>query len=100
MTAASTARAPTGAPARTARTRIWRNVMTERLKKGDKVEWSTPQGKTSGKVVEKVTGEKRVANKGQKGTKVKGSEEDPRYVVESDRSGKKAAHKADALKKK
>ena len=70
------------------------------LKKGDKVEWGTPQGKTTGKVKEKVTGEKTVANKGQKGTKVKGSKHDPRYVVESDKSGKQAAHKGDALKKK
>jgi hypothetical protein len=74
--------------------------MAKRLNKGDSVEWSTPQGKTSGKVVEKLTGEKRVGNKGQKGTKVKGSKEDPRYVVESEGSGKKAAHKPDALTKK
>jgi hypothetical protein len=69
------------------------------LKKGDRVEWSTPQGKTTGKVKEKVTGEKSVANKGQKGQTVKGSKEDPRYVVESDKSGKRAAHKGEALKK-
>ena len=49
---------------------------------------------------EKVTGEKTVANKGQKGTKVKGTKDDPRYVVESDKSGKQAAHRGDALKKK
>ena len=70
------------------------------FKKGDKVEWETPQGKTQGTVKEKVTGEKRIANQGQKGTKVKGSKDDPRYVVESEKSGKQAAHKGDALKKK
>lgn len=70
------------------------------LRKGDKVEWSTPQGKTTGKVKEKVTGEKRIANKGQKGQRVKGSKDDPRYVVESDKSGKQAAHKRDALEKR
>jgi hypothetical protein len=34
------------------------------------------------------------------GTKVKGSEDDPRYLVESDKSGKQAAHRPDALTKK
>ena len=47
--------------------------MAEKLKKGDKVAWNTTQGKTTGKVEEKVTGKKRVGNKGQKGTEVKGS---------------------------
>ena len=74
--------------------------MTKDLKKGDRVAWDTPQGETHGRVVEKVTGEKRVANEGQKGTRVKGSKEDPRYVVESDRTGKRAAHRADALRKR
>jgi hypothetical protein len=73
--------------------------MAKDLQKGDRVEWNTPQGTTAGTVEEKVTGEKRVGNKGQKGTKVKGSKDDPRYVVESERSGKRAAHKGDALKK-
>ena len=70
------------------------------LKKGDRVEWNTPQGKTEGEVKEKVTGERRVGNEGQKGTKVKGSEDDPRYVVESEKSGKQAAHRPEALDKK
>ena len=74
--------------------------MADDLERGDKVRWNTPQGKTEGKVVEKVTGEKRIANNGQKGTKVKGSEEDPRYVVESAKTGKQAAHKPSALEKK
>ncbi len=74
--------------------------MADNLKEGDKVEWGTPQGKTTGTVKEEVTGEKRVANKGQKGTMVKGSKDDPRYVVESEKSGRKAAHKRDALKKR
>jgi hypothetical protein len=73
--------------------------MAEELKRGDKVEWNTPQGKTEGTVKEKVTGEKRVGNSGQKGTKVKGTKDDPRYVVESSKSGKQAAHKPGALKK-
>ena len=73
--------------------------MADDFSKDDKVEWKTPQGKTEGKVVEKVTNERRIGNKGQKGTKVKGSKDDPRYVVESDKSGKQAAHKPDALER-
>ena len=74
--------------------------MADDFKKSDKVEWNTPQGKTEGEVKEKVTGEKRIGNQGQKGTKVMGSEDDPRYVVESEKSGKQAAHKPEALDKK
>jgi hypothetical protein len=74
--------------------------MAEDIEKGDKVEWNTPQGRTEGEVVEKVTEEKRVGNQGQKGTKVKGSKDDPRFVVESARSGKQAAHRPSALKKR
>lgn len=74
--------------------------MTAEFKKGDEVAWETPQGKTSGTVERKLTSEERVGNRGQKGTKVKASQDDPRYVVRSDKSGKKAAHKPDSLEKK
>jgi len=69
------------------------------FKQGDKVEWQTPQGKTTGTVKRKITGTERVGNDGQKGTEVKGSPDDPRYLVESASTGKQAAHKADALTK-
>jgi Hypervirulence associated proteins TUDOR domain len=72
----------------------------KRFRKGDRVAWETPQGKTTGRVVEKLTSDKRVGNPGQKGTKVTASEDDPRYVVESDKTGKRAAHKADALERR
>jgi hypothetical protein len=65
------------------------------LKKGDKVEWNTSQGKTHGTVEKKVTKETKVG-----GTTLKGSKEDPVYLVKSDKSGKEAGHKADALKKR
>jgi hypothetical protein len=74
--------------------------MGDDLKTGDRVEWNTPQGTTAGTVKAKPTGEKRVANRGQKGTKIRGSEDDPRYVVESEKSGTQAAHKPGALKKR
>ena len=68
--------------------------MAEDFKPGDKVEWNTPQGKTQGKVVEKLTARTEV-----NGQSVAASDDDPRYVVESDKSGKRAAHKPDSLKK-
>jgi hypothetical protein len=68
--------------------------MDKDLKSGDKVEWNTPQGKTRGRVVKKVTREARV-----KGHKVAASPENPEFLVRSDKSGKEAAHKPEALKK-
>jgi hypothetical protein len=64
------------------------------FKQGDAVEWNTPQGKTRGKVKKKLTSRTEVG-----GQKVNASEDDPRYLVESEKSGKEAAHKPDALGK-
>ena len=72
----------------------------KQFSKGDKVTWSTPQGETQGHVVEKLTSNKRVANEGQKGTKVSASKDDPRYLVESEKTRKRAAHKPGSLKRK
>ena len=62
--------------------------------KGDKVTWNTPQGETSGTVVEVVTSDTSV-----EGQKLSASPDDPRYIVESEKSGKRAGHTADALTK-
>ena len=69
--------------------------MSENLKKGDKVTWETSQGKTEGKVVKKQTSDTKI-----KGHTVKATPSDPHMIVESARSGKRAAHKPEALKKK
>jgi hypothetical protein len=69
--------------------------MADNLKKGDKVEWGTSQGKTSGKVEKKLTSKAKI-----KGHEVKASKDDPQYLVKSEKTGAKAAHKPDALKKK
>jgi len=74
--------------------------MAEKLKQGDKVEWNSPQGKVKGEVKEKITREKTVGGGKGGGTKVKGSKDDPRYRVESDKTGAEAAHKPEALDKK
>ncbi len=68
--------------------------MAKDLKSGDKVEWNTPQGKTQGRVVKKVTRETHV-----KGHKVAASPDNPEFLVKSDKSGKEAAHKPESLKK-
>nr|WP_199349687.1 DUF2945 domain-containing protein [Nostoc flagelliforme] len=68
--------------------------VAEQFKKGDRVEWNTSQGKTIGKVVKKLTSPTDI-----KEHHIAASEDNPEYLVESDRTGKQAAHKPDALKK-
>jgi hypothetical protein len=68
--------------------------MAEKLKKGDQVEWETSQGKTSGTVKKKLTEPFDI-----KGYHVAASEDNPEYLVESDKTGAEAAHKPAALKK-
>ncbi len=69
--------------------------MADKLKAGDKVEWETSQGKTAGTVKKKLTKPTDI-----KGHHVAASPENPEYLVESGKSGKEAAHKPSALKKK
>lgn len=69
--------------------------MAKEFSKGDKVSWTTSQGKTHGEVVKKQTSDTHI-----KGHKVSASEDDPQFIVESDKSGDKAAHKPDALEKR
>ena len=69
--------------------------MTKELKPGDKVAWNTAQGETEGVVVRKQTSETEI-----KGHKVAASEEEPQYIVKSDKTGAEAAHKPEALKKR
>ena len=64
------------------------------LSKGDKVHWNTSQGKTTGRTVEKKTKEFTLD-----GQKFKASEDEPYWVVESEKSGSKAAHKESSLTK-
>jgi hypothetical protein len=64
------------------------------FKNGDKVTWETSQGKTKGKVVKKQTTPTKI-----KGHEVNASKSNPEYIVESEGSGKRAAHKPGALSK-
>ncbi len=68
--------------------------MSSDFKNGDKVRWNTPQGETHGVVIRQETTTVTVG-----GTKLKGSEEDPVYIVKSDKTGKEAGHKASGLKR-
>lgn len=65
----------------------------KKLKVGDKVEWDSAGGHSTGKVVEKITKTAKV-----KGHTAKASPEDPQYRVKSE-SGGEAIHKPGALKK-
>ncbi|WOD37556.1 DUF2945 domain-containing protein [Nodosilinea sp. E11] len=68
--------------------------MAQSFKPGDQVSWNTAQGKTVGKVVKKLTSRTEI-----KGHTVAASDDDPQYLVESDKTGSQAAHKPDALTK-
>ncbi len=65
------------------------------FKKGDKVEWNSHGSKAEGTVEKKITSETEAG-----GRKVKASEDDPQYLVQSEKSGGEAVHKPGALKKK
>jgi hypothetical protein len=69
--------------------------MTKEFSKGDKVEWSSHGGKAEGEVEKKITERTKAA-----GRTVAASEDDPQYLVKSEKSGGEAVHKPDALKKK
>lgn len=66
----------------------------EDLGKGDRVGWNTSQGKTTGKVLGIKTRPFRI-----KGTKLKASEDEPKVLVESEKTGARAGHKPSALQK-
>jgi hypothetical protein len=66
--------------------------LAQEFKQGDIVEWNTPQGKTQGKVKKKLTSSTEVG-----GQKINASDDDPRYLIESQKSGKESAHKPDSL---
>ena len=66
----------------------------DKLKAGDKVRWEHSPGTTEGKVVRKVTSPTKI-----KGHKVAASPDNPEYIVQSDKTGAKAAHKPTGLRK-
>jgi hypothetical protein len=80
--------------ARSHRQRIGERTMSREWKAGDRVSWNTPQGMTTGRVVRAISSRTH-----QDGHTVAGSKDDLRYEVESENSGKRAVHRAQALHK-
>ena len=67
--------------------------MTEVFNIGDKVQWHSPQGPVQGTIKKKLTASLDI-----KGHHVAASKDNPEFIVET-ADGKRAAHKASALKK-
>jgi hypothetical protein len=63
-------------------------------KPGDKVKWGTTQGETHGTVEKIVTTTTQV-----QGHTAQATKDHPEVMVKSDKSGKKAVHRPEALKK-
>lgn len=68
--------------------------MSDSLKKGDRVKWNSSGGETEGTVERKLTEPTDI-----KGHHVVASKDNPEYLVKSNKTGKKAAHKPEALEK-
>ena len=62
------------------------------IDKGDTVHWNTSQGQTTGTVVEKRTSDFTFESRHFRPT-----DDDPYWIVESSRTGKRAAHKESVL---
>lgn len=62
------------------------------FEKGDHVSWKSHGGKAVGEVEKEITTETEAG-----GRTVKASEDDPQYLVKSDKSGGEAVHKPGAL---
>ena len=56
--------------------------------------WDTPQGETRGKVLKELTSKTQV-----EGHTAKASKDSPQYLVQSEKTGAKAAHRPAELKK-
>lgn len=69
--------------------------MPDRFKPGDKVDWNTSQGRTTGTVKKKLTRPTDIRSH-----HVAASPENPEYLVQSDKTGAQAAHKPGALHKR
>jgi hypothetical protein len=66
--------------------------MADELHEGDSVTWNSHGGTAQGTVRRKITADTEAA-----GRTVRADEDDPQYEVESDKSGRTAVHKPDAL---
>ncbi len=68
--------------------------MAKALKTGDRVAWQSSGGGSIGRVERKLTSPGKI-----KGHEVAASENNPEFLVRSEKSGKVAAHKPSALRR-
>ncbi|MEJ7742265.1 MAG: DUF2945 domain-containing protein [Nocardioidaceae bacterium] len=69
--------------------------MADSFRKGDKVEWNSHGSTAVGTV------EKRITSRTEEGGRtVDASKDEPQYLVRSDKSGRTAVHKRDALRRR
>ncbi|MCC7165247.1 MAG: DUF2945 domain-containing protein [Anaerolineae bacterium] len=68
--------------------------MAQEFKVGDHVEWNSEAGRVRGTIKEKITSEIEF-----KGYTVHASEQEPQYLIKSDKTDHLAMHKGSALKK-
>lgn len=64
------------------------------LRVGDRVSWNTSQGRTRGTIMERKTSDFEFA-----GQHFTASKDEPAFLVESEKSGDRAAHGGSALRK-
>ena len=62
------------------------------LHKGDRVAWNTSQGETTRRIVERRTQDFELD-----GQQLRASQDEPAYIVESDKTGARAAHEEGGL---
>ena len=65
------------------------------FRKGDRVEWDSHGGTAVGKVKKKITSDTEAA-----GRTVRASEDEPQYLVRSEKSDSTAVHKPEALRRR
>jgi Hypervirulence associated proteins TUDOR domain len=64
------------------------------FEKGDRVRWQSHGSHAEGEVLKKITSDTEAG-----GRTVRASEDEPQYLVRSDKSGGEAVHRPDALEK-
>ena len=69
--------------------------MTQEFRQGDKVTWQSHGGTAEGEVVRRITSDTEAG-----GRTVRASNDEPQYLVRSEKSGGEAVHKPEALTKK
>lgn len=59
---------------------------------GDKVRWNTPNGETEGEIIDKISSNAQASS-----YHLNASENEPKFKVQSSKTGKTALHKASSL---